>query len=314
MAINPYDRYYDVASGTFRNTGEQAASAFRSPTNPQSYLFPQSGQLMGRVEEKLTGTSQTPTNVANVTQPLLDILSQFRSRADIQAPNLSPIQLGTQFRGSAYAPQFTGVSSLYQPSFQDFENLPALFQGGIDPFGQMGISEGIQNINLQRGTENRRLASTLGRQAGNEGLLSVLQGQNLFRSQLAQQPLIAEALRGTAERGLAQRNAAIQQRDLQNQFEQLKRGTSLQNLDISNQLELAKRGVSVQDLELSNTLQQLQNQALLQQGGFNQQTSLAQTQAQLASLQPLQNLLEILSGLQGQQRGLTTQEQQVART
>lgn len=52
------------------------------------------------------------------------------------------------------------------------------------------------------------------------------------------------------------------------------------------------------------TAGQLSNTAQLQQAGYNQQSALAQLQAQLATLQPYQNLLEALTALQGQQRGV----------
>jgi hypothetical protein len=69
----------------------------------------------------------------------------------------------------------------------------------------------------------------------------------------------------------------------------------------------AQRGTAErtgQSIELQNAVQQLRNNTQMQQAGFNQQSS-------LAALQPLQNLLEALSGLQGQQRGVTATETQV---
>lgn len=184
--------------------------------------------------------NQTATNVLDVRQPLSNTLGAFQNYASQLAGQAPRVNLGMNFADG-----------------NTFQNNLA---GGIDYFGRMGVSEGLQNIGLQREAANRQLADVLGRGQGNTNLLSVLQNQNLMRSQLAGIPLISEAQRGTAER-------------------------------------------TGQQIELQNAVQQLRNQTQLEQQGFNQQ-------ARLAALQPMQNLLEALSGLQGQQRGITAFEQQ----
>lgn len=183
---------------------------------------------------------QNATNVLDVRQPLSQTLASFGNYANQLAGQAPRVNLSNNFAdGNTFANQL---------------------RGGIDYFGRLGLSEGLQNIALQRETANRQLADALGRGQGNTNLLGVLQNQNLMRSQLAGIPLISEAQRGTAER-------------------------------------------TGQMIDLQNTVQQLRNNTQLQQQGFNQQAS-------LAGLQPLQNLLEALSGLQGQQRGVYSAEAQ----
>lgn len=183
--------------------------------------------------ETRSGTGyQTPTGVIDPRSMLSSNLKSFGSKArGINAANL----------GYNFA----------RPG--DFANG---LQGGIDYFGRMGIAEGMQNIGLQREAQNRQLGTQLSRQMGNEGLLGVLQNQNLLRSALAGNQLYGEAQKGTAER-------------------------------------------MAQQLELKNQYQQLVNQARL-----------AQQQSNIARLQPQQNLLELLTGLQGQYRGIEAGESQ----
>ncbi len=191
--------------------------------------------------EARSGTAQqNATNVLDVRQPLGQTLAGFGQYANSLAGRAPQVRLGNNFADAN--------------TFQNNLN------GGIDYFGNLGLSEGRQNINLQREAANRQLSDMLNRGQGNQGLLAVLQNQNLMRSQLAGNPLISEAQRGTAER-------------------------------------------TGQQIELQNAVQQLRNNTQLQQQGFNQQSS-------LAALQPLQNLLESLSGLQGQQRGVSAYENQ----
>lgn len=191
------------------------------------------GDSLDRFESRAGKGYQTPTNVIDPRQQLTSNLASFQNRAmGLRGANL----------GYAFA----------RP--QDFQKG---LQGGIDYFGRMGMAEGLQNIGLQRDAQNRQLATQLSRTAGNEGLLSVLQNQNLLRSSLAGNQLYGEAQKGTADR-------------------------------------------MSQQLELQNQYQQLVNQARL-----------AGQQSQIAALQPQQNLLELLSGLQGQFRGIKAGESQI---
>jgi len=197
------------------------------------------GANLDKIEGRVGNATQQATNVIDVRNPLQAALSQYQNAAMGIKP--SQVSLGQNFAGPEQFQQ--GLSN------------------GIDSFGQLGISEGLQNIALQRGAANNQISNTLGRTAGNEAIMGILQNQNLMKSLLASQPLITEAQKGTAQR-------------------------------VSDQISL------------QNTLQQLRNEAQLTQAGFNQQ-------AQLAALQPQQNLLELLSGLQGQQRGVNATENQI---
>lgn len=205
---------------------------------------------LNNVEARRGFGAQMPTNVLDVRGQLSPLLSSYGSYANSLAgtnPYLGRISLGQNFAGA-----------------DAFQNQ---LKNGIDYFGRLGISEGLQNIALQREAANAQLAQQLGRIPGNNTLLGILQNQNLFRSQLAANPLISQAQKDTSGRVESQIN-------------------------------------------LQNQLQQLMNQTRLQQTGFNQQAQLAELQARLGLLQPQQNLLEILSNLQGQARGVTTQESQ----
>lgn len=222
--------------------------------NPYYGLPPQfNGALNpnGWQENKVGAASQLPTNVLDVRNQLSQLLSQYQSAgsgAMNGIPNFSPVSLNQNFQGP--------------------EAFQKGLENGIDYFGKLGISEGLQNINLQKDTANQQLANTLGKTAGNENLISVLQNQNLFKSQLGGQGLISQAQKDTAGR-------------------------------VSDQVNL------------QNSLINAQNQTGLQQAGFNQQGYLNQVQARLAALQPMQNLLEILTNLQGQGRGVIAGQQEV---
>ena len=63
-------------------------------------------------------------------------------------------------------------------------------------------------------------------------------------------------------------------------------------------------------LNLDNSTIQAQNQTALSQFQANQQSQLANLQANMAKLQPMQSLIDILSNLQGQARGVTSTENQ----
>lgn len=200
-------------------------------------------------ENQNQSASQQPTNVLNVLPQLSGALGQYQNYANSmlgRAPgNFQGVNLNTNFKGA-----------------QDYQNG---LHNGIDYFGKLGVSEGLQNINLQRDAANNQLASILGRTAGNDSLINVLQNQNAFRSQLAGQPLISDAQKGTAQR-------------------------------VSDMINL------------QNSTINSQNQTQLQNAGFNNQNALNQFQAQLAAGQPYQNLIDILSNLQGQGRGVVSNE------
>lgn len=206
---------------------------------------------LGNIEAQSGINYQTPTNVLQVGSQLQNALSGFTTAANRLGGtnvNLGRASLGQDFQGA-----------------DAFKNQ---LNGGIDYFGRLGISEGLQNIGLQREAANRQLADMFGRNASNGGLLGILQNQNLFRSQLAANPLVSQAQKDTAGR-----------------VEQM--------------------------INLNNQLQQLKNQTTLQQLGFNQQGQLSELQAKLGLMQPQQNLLEILSNLQGQARGLQNVDNQI---
>jgi len=64
------------------------------------------------------------------------------------------------------------------------------------------------------------------------------------------------------------------------------------------------------NIGLQNDLQNQLNQSQLMQQGFNLNSILSGLNAQTQGLQPLQNLLDTLTSLQGQQRGVTSSESQ----
>lgn len=221
------------------------------PTMPGfSYPVKEGASPLDKIESSSGFGSQQATNVIDVRNPLFQTLMQYQQQAGQlagQNPRLGRLSLSQNFAGP-----------------DAYQNM---LKGGIDFFGQQGISEGIQNINLQRDSANAELARSLGATPGQEGLLSVLKNMNLNKSLLAANPLISQA-----------------QKDTSGRVESM--------------------------INLQNQLTQLANQTKMQQLGFNQQAQLAELQARLGLLQPQQNLLDILSSLQGQQRGVTTTEQQ----
>lgn len=211
----------------------------------------QSGLDLSKVETSRGAGTQTPFNVLDVRSPLSSMLSQYGGLASglSGAPlDLGRLNLSTNFMGP--------------------EAFNQGLKGGIDFFGNMGISQGLGNIALQRSAADSELGRTLGSVAGNEGLISVLKNLNLQKSQMAANPLISQAQRDTASR-------VEQQVNLQNQLTNLINQTKMQNL------------------------------------GFNQQSQLAELSSRIGQMQPMQNLLEILSGLQGQARGVSTAEDQI---
>jgi len=194
-------------------------------------------------------------------------------------------------------------------NFQGGTQLQNIMANGPDAIAQNQMAAGVQDINARRDAENQRLISQLGINPGNSDLLSVLQGQNTFQSQLATNPLRAQALQDTLERAQASIGLTNEQIGQQNQAAQLQtdfnNNASLTQQQTANQNNMQQAAYNQQNQYLAN---QLYNQALLQQGGFNQQASLAKLQALLAGMQPSQNLLEALTNLQGQARGTASSE------
>lgn len=175
------------------------------------------GGNLGDVQASVGMASQTPTGVlGDIPGRLAPALGAYGSAASNLLgirPNLGRINLSTNFQGP--------------------EALRDALGGGIDYFGKLGITEGLQNINLQRQAQDRQLASALGRTPGNSPLLQVLQNQNLMRSQLAANPLVSQAQKGTAER-------AEQMLNLQNQLVNLANQTRLQQGAYNQQAQLAE--------------------------------------------------------------------------
>lgn len=212
---------------------------------------PASGELYNRLESRSTLAQQAPTRVYQGADNLIgQALPSF-------------VDAAQSFVGGARTPPLQNVG-LYT-NFQGSGNLENASRGGIDYFGRIGLSEGVQNIMAQQNRANQSLTEQLGRNPGNSGLLAVLQNQNRMRSQLSMNPLLSEAQRGTYER-------------------------------------------AGQNIALENSAMQLANQARQAQTGFNNQNQLTQFQSQLQAMQPYQNLLELLSALQGQARGLQSNE------
>lgn len=212
---------------------------------------PESGDLYNRLESRTTLSEQAPTRV-------------FQGADRMIGNQLQPyINQATGLLYGNNLPQFQNLS--LNQSFLGSGNMDNRLAGGIDYFGRLGMSEGAQNIMAQQNRANQAISEKLGRNPGNAGLLSVLQNQNRMRSQLALNPLISEAQRGTYER-------------------------------------------AGQSIALENAAIQMQNQARQAQLGFNNQNLQNRFQNELQAMQPYQNLLELLSALQGQARGLQSGE------
>ena len=113
------------------------------------------------------------------------------------------------------------------------QQLQQLISPGIDYFGKLGMSEGLQNLALQDQARQNQLASSLGQNAGNQSLLNVLRSQGGLQMGLAQQPLYSQAQQGTFERGL--KNI-----DLQNQLQQLQNATAMQQAGFNQQANLSQ--------------------------------------------------------------------------
>lgn len=251
---NPYQNNNTQQNNQYMwsDGGWTANPWYRQPQQEQAPTLPGSNlPQYDKVENKFGSGTQNATNVWTGAQyQLPEILNSFRTLANgiANTPvNLGSVKLNSNFRNS-----------------NDYNSL---LKNGIDYFGQLGISEGLNNIGLQRAAADRALMDSLGRTEGNGSLLSVLKNQNLMRSILGANPLISQAQKETASR-------------------------------ISDRLNL------------DNSTIQAQNQTALSQFQANQQSQLANLQANMAKLQPMQSLIDILSNLQGQARGVTSTENQ----
>lgn len=177
-------------------TGPQVKDGIvRDPVTGQIIQQPQQNQApaLNKIETKTSSVTQDPTNVWSGAQYQIPRqVNVLRNQADnipLNLPNLQRLALEGRF---AMAPDVSG---------------------GIDMFGRQAIAEGAQNIFAQNNRNNQVLSDQLSRTPGNRNLLSILQGQNTLRSQLAFNPLYAEGQKGTYERATA--NAAFKNNAIQ---------------------------------------------------------------------------------------------------
>lgn len=252
IADDPRNTAYYYSPPIIRRYGQDTTNM---PTGTFALPYvgngPASGDLYSRLESRSTLSEQAPTRV-------------FQGADRMIGNQIQPyINQATGLLYGTNLPQFQNLS--LNQSFLGSGNMDNRLSGGIDYFGRLGMSEGAQNIMAQQNRANQAIADQLGRNPGNAGLLSVLQNQNRMRSQLAMNPLISEAQRGTYDR-------------------------------------------AGQSIALENAAIQMQNQARQAQLGFNNQNLQNRFQNQLQGMQPYQNLLEFLSALQGQARGLQSGE------
>lgn len=160
---------------------------------------------INKVESKAVNVGQRATNVYNWANRLLEggrpqQNSPLQWYSDL-AQGVSGIDPNLQ----------TQIGTTENPVSRTFLGMNALrdaLGGGIDYFGRLGMSEGTQNLRAQENAANRALQDRLGRTSGNASLIAALQNQNRMRTQLAQNPLMAEAQRGTYERALG--NVALE--------------------------------------------------------------------------------------------------------
>lgn len=206
---------------------------------------------INRLESKSTAVGQEATNVFTeakdwLLNPLARLSTYSREMLSSPGPDLQTrLSLGRDIQGASA--------------------LRNALSGGVDYFGRLGLSEGLQNLRAQENSANRALTAQLGRNPANASLIAALQNQNRMRTQLAYNPLLSEAQRGTYERAYG-------------------------------------------DVGLENQRAQLLNSILSQEANFRNQSELARLQSQLAQMQPTQSLIEALTALQGQARGVSSTE------
>lgn len=217
-------------------------------------------QLPVNVIDVLSGRAGRGPTKQGLNYGIADVLNNYYSKAGEYLNRFSPSSEGNP---NGYNLPTVSLNNNYSGP----DSLNSALRGGVDYFGNLGISEGINNINAQRNASNAAIQNSLGRTAGNQSLISVLQNQNNLQSRLATQPLLSEAQQGTYQRALG-------------------------------------------NIGLGNDVINSQNQNILGQEGFNLQSALSGLNAQSQGLQPIQNLLDTLTSLQGQQRGVTSSESQ----
>lgn len=146
-------------------------------------IFQGYGQL-GYSQVQGTNQLQNATNVVNVLPQLQSYLGGLQGQTSNYYNTLTGA--GNNLTGGNYNVNLG-------TNFAGPQQLQNSLSGGLDYFGQSGLSQGLNNINLQRNQQNQQLSSQLGQQPGNNSLLGVLQGQNNFNSQLAGIPLMGQA-------------------------------------------------------------------------------------------------------------------------
>ena len=186
---------------------------------------------------------------------------------------------------------------------QQLMNQTGLEQAG---FNQQSLMEALNAQNaarLQQAGYNTQAGFTAG-QLSNEAQLA----QSGFNQQSLFDALNSINAARLGQAGFNQ-ESQFTATQLANEAQLAQAGYSQQQIfDIINAQNAAQMQQTGFNAQAQNLYGQLYNTALLQQAGFNQQAGLSEMQAQLASLQPYQNLLEALTALQGQQRGVTSTE------
>lgn len=140
---------------------------------------------INKLESKTTGVNQNATNVFQGADQMLGS-PLGRLFASAQMIQNAPVNLQD--------------SLSLNRGFQGSNQLQNALSGGVDYFGRLGMSEGLQNLRAQENASNRALTAQLGRNPANASLIAALQNQNRMRTQLAYNPLMGEAQRGTYER------------------------------------------------------------------------------------------------------------------
>jgi len=190
------------------------------------------------------------------------------------------------------AAQFMNDARAQQTGYNNQELLNRLNFGNQNQLAQAAFNQDSAFNAAQFGNESQLQQQGF----NNQNLLDLL---NFYNQNTLAETAFNQDSRTQAQQ-LSNQDSLAQANYLQNQ-----ENTTTQ---LSNIAKLEQAGFTQQANFLRD---QLYNTAMLQQYGFNQQASLADLQAQLATTQPSQNLLEALTALQGQQRGVTTYDTNV---
>jgi len=253
------------ASNGYYPTPTDAPVYSNTGVMPYNAPRPNSGLGYGdKTQGQASNVNQIPVNV-------LDVLSGRAGRGQTSQGlgfGISDVLNNYYNKANSYLNQFSPQSSSnpsgfnlpqvnLSSNFAGVNDLNSSLNGGIDYFGRLGISEGLNNINAQRNASNAAIANSLGKTAGNQSLISVLQNQNNLQSRLAGQPLVSEAQQGTYQRALGNVGLQNDVTGLQNQTQLADRGFNLQS--ILSGLNAQTQGV--QPLQnLLDTLTTLQGQ------------------------------------------------------